>query len=496
MKRKISILLAAGLAVTMLAGCEKTPEEVIVKEKNKDSLANYETAETTGENIRTRIGAPEHYANNISLEDGKLIIDTDAEVVIPDVESMNTIAVSAKKMDQPMLDHITDVFFGDSPVYEGVAYNTMTRDKVQESITQLKKYVAEGNMDPYGYGTDEEGNLVYDIYARIADLEKLYETAPDTAEKKKVTPAFGMEYDRGDGVMEKSDNDFIGVVETDQGNYDYRISKMGGESKDITFKVEKKRRENIDLRMNNMWTSGSYFRNQGSTPYIPEEKLKEYAGISYEKAEKLAVEKAEKLDLEHMELTEWDYSIFFVGENGVQEDNIIDGGYEFYFTRKLEGVPITYTVDYGGALESMESTAVPWGYERLTIIVGDDGIQEIELINPYEIGEVQKKNVALMDFDKIIEIYEQMMEVSNSDITQTEEQQTFHVKKIKLGYSRIYDPKADNSTGILVPVWDFFGGFDVEGDGYSQKNEGDYSNQSFITINAVDGTVIDRSLGY
>ncbi len=73
-----------------------------------------------------------------------------------------------------------------------------------------------------------------------------------------------------------------------------------------------------------------------------------------------------------------------------------------------------------------------------------------------------------MDFDSIIQIYEQMMEVKNADISAYEKQRTYHINKIILGYSRIYDPNVDNTTGLLVPVWDFFGGFECESkDGYT-----------------------------
>lgn len=65
-----------------------------------------------------------------------------------------------------------------------------------------------------------------------------------------------------------------------------------------------------------------------------------------------------------------------------------------------------------------------------------------------------------------------------------------------LGYSRIYDPATDCDTGLMVPVWDFIGGFDAITDDYNVKNNGEYSNQSFMTINAIDGTIIDRELGY
>ena len=168
------------------------------------------------------------------------------------------------------------------------------------------------------------------------------------------------------------------------------------------------------------------------------------------------------------------------------------------FTRMLDETPVTYTSSYGGGLEDMDSTLSPWSYERCKVIVGDDGIQKVELCNPYEIGEIQTENVKLMSFDEIIKIYEQMMEVSNADITRYETHREYHIRRITLGYMRIYDPTKDSDTGLLVPVWDFFGGFDLtEPDGTSLgKNTGEHSTQSHLTINAIDGTVIDRGLGY
>ena len=53
-------------------------------------------------------------------------------------------------------------------------------------------------------------------------------------------------------------------------------------------------------------------------------------------------------------------------------------------------------------------------------------------------------------------------------------------------------------TGLLVPVWDFFGSrkIDSEYDGETYSDTTDWPTWSFLTINAVDGSIIDRSLGY
>ena len=128
--------------------------------------------------------------------------------------------------------------------------------------------------------------------------------------------------------------------------------------------------------------------------------------------------------------------------------------------------------------------------------MGSGGIERVEIYNPYNVGEIQTKNVKLMDFESIIKIYEQMMEITNADMLDYYNKLTYHVRKITLGYTRIYDPTVDSKSGILVPAWDFFGGYDSESVDYTSKDSGEHSNQSLLTINAVDGTIIDRELGY
>ena len=498
MKRKqIKAAVAMGLCLSIcLTGCEETPEEVIVKEKGADQISKYESDEKTERILRETLGAPEHYANKASYENGVLVIDTDADVVLPEVSAIDTVTVSAKEMSQELIDTVTKAFFDGDKIYNAWSYKSMTKDQIQEKITLLKKYKAEGNLDPYDYGKDEEGNLQYDIDSQIEYYETQYEEAPEEVQKEEVTPAFGLIYPNGgEGETTVLEDAFDGVAETENGNYDYRIQDMGEMANEITFKIDKIR-EAADTQEFSGWIEGESFRDPAGEQYLSDEFVQELAGISHEEAEKEAVETVERLGW-GLELYGWDYAVYYHGEEGVKESTCLDAGYQFYFTRKIGGIPITSTSEWGGGLEDMESTIVPWGYEVCNVIVGDDGIQSVTLYNPYKIGEVQTANVKLMDFDSIIQIYEQMMEVKNADISAYEKQRTYHINKIILGYSRIYDPNVDNTTGLLVPVWDFFGGFECESkDGYTFYQSALYSTQSFMTINAIDGTIIDRGLGY
>lgn len=498
MKRKLLAVLFC-FSITSFMGCEKTPEETIVREKGAGSTKQYESGEDTNSPLGERLSVPEHYKNKSIYEDGKLVIDTDADVFVPNADTVNTYAVSAKEVNQEMIDTVTKAFFEGDKIYQGYDYHLWTKEDFQKQITTLKKYKSEGNLDPYDYGTDENGVPQFDLDATIARYEEKLKSAPEEKEKEEVTPALGLEYWNGKGkerVKETDVDHFIGVAETEHGTFNYEISNTL--KPDVEFTITKNRDDLPDPMEFSSWTEAQFIMDAPeSENYIPEEYIKEKLGISYEDALKTAEEKVEKLGL-GFSVIDWGYGVFCHGEQGTQKEKMLDAGYIFHFGRKLDDIPITCTVELGGGLEDMDSTLEPWSYEYCDIIVGDDGIQEAKMGNFYEIGEVQTENVKLMDFDSIIKIYEQMMEVSNADIVNYESERTFHIKNITFGYTRIYDPAADNDTGLLVPVWDFFGGFDAKTlDGeIAEKNSGEHSRQSFMTINAIDGTIIDRGLGY
>ena len=66
------------------------------------------------------------------------------------------------------------------------------------------------------------------------------------------------------------------------------------------------------------------------------------------------------------------------------------------------------------------------------------------------------------------------------------------IEKIVLGMMVVGEK--DNSEGMLaIPVWDFIGTQTVD---YLVGGLETASGVSFMTINAIDGSIIDRSLGY
>ena len=70
----------------------------------------------------------------------------------------------------------------------------------------------------------------------------------------------------------------------------------------------------------------------------------------------------------------------------------------------------------------------------------------------------------------------------------TEGNVTIDIDSVKLRYTRISE-KDSFDTGLLVPVWDFIG---TKTDQYGYE----VHDAIIMSVNAIDGTVIDKDLGY
>lgn len=103
----------------------------------------------------------------------------------------------------------------------------------------------------------------------------------------------------------------------------------------------------------------------------------------------------------------------------------------------------------------------------------------------------------MKSFQEIAKSFEQMIQIKNSGLEEGEKIK-LSVEDVTLGYMRVYDPGADNTSGLLVPVWDFFGAEECTRvyNGEATEYVNAQKNTSYLTINAADGSVIDRSLGY
>lgn len=163
MNKKMAVIASLLISTNMLSGCAKTPGTPVVRPKGEHAMEHYKEADeavktqsTVSENLlQTRLDIPAHYKNEVSDITGKLNVFTDADLVIPEVETVPAIYVKRHESDQEDIDAITRALFGNADVYdlhgkieEQRSYETAPEKRELSKLTAPYEFKDE-LIDPY-----------------------------------------------------------------------------------------------------------------------------------------------------------------------------------------------------------------------------------------------------------------------------------------------------------------------------------------------------------
>ncbi len=170
--------------------------------------------------------------------------------------------------------------------------------------------------------------------------------------------------------------------------------------------------------------------------------------------------------------------------------------YIFRYTRHLNGIPVNDS--YGGEyMSNDDGSTYTSGLGVVTAVVRDQGLCYLSYHNPYDVGETVEENVELLPFSDIWDIFSNLalLSIQRLEIDENLQKNELEVYQVRFGYMSLL--QADGSYRY-TPVWDFYGRRYLAGTGpYGHAHEAaPIEGCSELTINAVNGTVIDRSLGY
>lgn len=134
-------------------------------------------------------------------------------------------------------------------------------------------------------------------------------------------------------------------------------------------------------------------------------------------------------------------------------------------------------------------------HERIIVVVTDEGIRGMNYQFPHDVTVLQD-NCTLLPFDQIMDVVRKVMPLSLGWLESSYSDIRVHITDIRLGYMRVMS-KDNPDCYEYIPVWDFFGTQECR----KTKNgnivsEHSSSLISHFTVNALDGTVIDRNYGY
>lgn len=468
MKKKTMRMLSAALAVTLLSGCgaaqTNTPAETSVNQAMllEKSAQPQESAYTF----------PEKFTGDWTGQEGKLTIHADAQVVAELGTALPTATVEPREFTQEDVDNLLKVLLKGEPLYSHV----QTKQELQGHLDYINS--PDWTSDP-GKPSDPAS-----LEARRKELNAWY-----TAEIAKAPEEKPILH----GFSDSDDPKRIGGTATVDGT-EWEVSI----------------RNDTDYGWTSAYIERTDYKYRDYTIPLPDASKEE----SIARGNALM----QALGLDNYVLTDaQQWTVELPGDNGV---------WRLYYAPTVNGIPVpgvrqditqthdgTVYQDYQywdyACKDSENPDTVSWYLENILLDVGKDGILCFAWTAPSTQPVVQQAESTLLPFEEIAAIADTMLpEVivgpKETPLTQLDQYNGFDTRmdvditKVSLSLMRIRDK--GSLQGTIVPVWDFWGTsdwYDAEPNAYGYQEKGmNYEYQPMLTLNAVDGTVVDRQLGY
>ncbi len=463
MKRMMILCLSL---LCLLSACQPTPEQPFVIQNDQEKML--ETAKRVEESkpepaaepetvdFYERLGAPRTFQKKLSGTGGRLMVDVDAQVILPENE-LPIIRVEPERA----LTKAWLLQFADAVLPAGAEFVTPQVLEVNEEKTyylrskawyvptiQLMQWAIDHWDEGGSQHFDNDDSTRADVEKRLADV--LYEQSLAPEKMPRVA--------RQDLKMEgwwqaTVDDATLSSIYVFSNPWDGTVDRI------------------------------EYIRNDHDNPNvicknrIPND-------LDYRTAEAAAVALVNKLPIGDFALSvAWPEKYDLYG-NGTEPC------WRFFFGRA-----------YGSARETITNAECTRDegynhqrdYEKLLVTVDKDGVAGVRYDAPYTMMETLAEKTNLMPFSKIEEIFDKMILVYDNNLndgTRDKTYMTYHIQRVELGLVNI--PEKNSENGLLVPAWTFLGYAHVESPYDGVVDWATNGLKPFLTINAVDGSIIDR----
>ena len=493
MKRTFVVIISAVLLTLFsgcLFGCQATPENPILVEKDSERLIEQAGKKDNGVSLSDMLALENNYQFNYMSQNGKLQIHADAFVVLPGAEAMPIFRIVATGFSQEFAKKAFCFLFPDpnnrpNNVTSG---KVATKADLEKRLIELKKQLADGT-----YNSDEYSEA--DWQRLIEVTEEMLKDAPETGENIPETVA--------DGTMKLVDN----------GKYSYyELACMDSATLDRQFSVV-----SYDVLPSSLdyddalgTTSKMRFIKDAEWQYEGQDELTITQGsLSDHTTEKLSVglEDAKMLCERFFSAVEME-DFYEISEITLIKKTDDQYAVKLYYRQVVDGVPtFACTRDYYG---TQDLYARPWGYEFVSFIVSENGIDAIKWIEPVQVVETVTPDAQLLTLEQVTPIFEKML------ITRLEPRLEIYtdpieldcdVSSVALELVRIKEHNVIGKEGLLVPAWVFYGHLTqrtmyTSGTVYTYDMIGNVGSSVLgppaviMAINAIDGSVIDLEMGY
>ena len=474
-----------ALLITMIllfAACQPTPEEAIVKSKNKDLVSevidanseeNQEALEEDKEIIEQQI---EEINRHVSLEhqiNDRVKVIVDAEVEIPTYDKIPLVRVAPENFTENHLKRLLEEVCGDNPVYylnmNKITGACLTKEEIGEILVILRGFAQNENLEPLTKSNLEE---------TIENMEERYPAAKTKSED--IPYEGGLSPDERESYITQTE------LKCYLGRNGAAIIRMS--------QTENKTGGFIDVMNHGYGVAYNTFE-----PY--EGADAEKIDMPYEECRQMADDLVRALDGGDTNMVHVSTNIgYAIGHFADHTKETAPQCYMFEFAREYNGVAVKYVgIFHQGNNVNYAQRVHP---ERISIIIDNEGIWFFYWDGYTKYLETLTEDVPLMDFESINDIFEDYCRykfswVPQYDSVPDDATVTINIDHIELNL--MMTPEKDNlDTYIMIPVWDYIGDINydqeiITQDGYAKKGP---QNVAVLTVNAIDGTIIDREQGY
>lgn len=476
MKKHISLILLASMAVTLFTGCREIPDTSAELQKDQEQMLQTAERDRDDSALLAALKVPERFTGEWEGVNGLVQVTADAEIILPDTDEIPTGSVIRRDFTQEDLDTFLRVFMKGQPFYEEVS---ITR---QEALAELEKYQAMERGDiPIPDGADAIPGKLSDIIAYYTELAG---TAPNEGELRPASSSF-----TSDGTVEN----MSGWSEADGRKTHLWVQNFPGAWDSAVWYVQ----DYGDV-------NNSYCQQYSA---VPEDIAEEPTQPDISEEEAVEIGNALLAELGFKDLVcdritpvyfadaMWLQSVIIPGNTVWDSAShwqdldraILDTGYQMQYVRSLNGFPIGYTGIKGTYVEEGNEMSV-WAYESIEVCVAKDGVVYFKWTAPTEEPIIELDDTQLMSFDEISSVFERMIMVRYSyaqtiNDNGSDGHLSINISKVRLNLMRVR-AKNNNDMGLVIPVWDYYG------------SEGPIEETIVLTINAIDGSMVSRELGY
>jgi hypothetical protein len=528
MKKVLPVFLVAVFAV-LLSGCQPTPDKDIVAQKDLEQMIE-KGMEGSGETTAATVdvtdyaalceyyGVPEHFQKTISK--GELTINCDVAVELPQAAALPMARVEAGEFSQERVYKFWDALVGDTPMY-------LIPEQADKEYWQ--RQILESQAELAAETDEQKISLLKDW---INDLKESYEQAPD---HNVLVPADGTlqtkemrEFNIGESL-----GNYTALTATsapfEDGAMTFYVSNdvenatgvySGKDEHGNTYTLAPRscaalqyRREGMDTDYSSYWqgqmlsdvTALSHSGGAAAdcilatTPQQAREKAEgflEDMGLDDMTIDTVTLCSSQKS--EYMSAAEGGYSVV----SGFASDKPARQAYVFRVLRRQGGVKVESTHETSQTTLEMAqgdgavAVGKEWAYEYMIVAVDDAGIANVYWQGPIEVTEVLTENTAMQPWSAIQDVFERMIFIKHVAYMDTDmfTSVTIDITHVSLSLQRVME-RDSYTTGLLVPAWNFYGTMTcAQADGDPLVLQCGYT--PFISINAIDGSVVDVNQGY